>query len=95
MPKWKKGDPFRANKGEMLEGIPEIATFLGKSYNTVWRWIHDHELPAMKTPKGVWLSHPQLILMWVYANKRVMDNTVDYAPMSDEELAELIDLGNH
>jgi len=72
MPKWKKGDPIaQPNRNpNMLEGIPSIATFIGKSYNTTLRWISHHGLPATKTPSGRWLSHKGLILQWMLAGNR-------------------------
>ena len=51
----------------MLEGIKNIAEFMGKSVNTTTRWILHHGLPATKTPEGRWLTHKGLILQWIYA----------------------------
>ena len=51
----------------MLEGIASIAEFIGRSYNTTYKWIMEHGLPATKTPEGIWLSHKGLILQWMYA----------------------------
>jgi len=65
---WKKGEPHRTNKNpNMLEGIASIAEFIGRSYNTTYKWIMEHGLPATKTPEGIWLSHKGLILQWMYA----------------------------
>lgn len=68
MGNWKKGEPHRTNKNpNMLEGIASIAEFIGRSYNTTYKWIMEHGLPATKTPEGIWLSHKGLILQWMYA----------------------------
>ena len=68
----KRGAPFKIrNKNpNMLEGLPAIAGFLGKSPATAKKWILDHGLPACKTPEGTWLTHKALILQWIYAGHK-------------------------
>lgn len=51
----------------MLEGLTAIGNFLGKSPNTVMRWIKYYGLPCIKTPEGVWLTHKDLIFKWIVA----------------------------
>lgn len=65
----KKGEPYPIlNKAPgILEGIPAIAAFIGKSGNTTLNWINKHGLPATKTPTGRWFTHRGLILQWIYA----------------------------
>lgn len=69
MGRWKKGDKVKHPNlnPNILEGLPSIGNFLGKSPNTVVNWIMNHGLPATKTPNGRWLTHTQLILQWMYA----------------------------
>jgi len=55
----------------ILEGLDSIAFFLGKSNQTVARWIKTHGLPATKTPSGVWMTHKTLVLQWMYAGHLV------------------------
>ncbi len=51
----------------LLEGLDEIARYLGKSVRTTSRWIADHGLPVCQLPSGIRLSSPQLIDQWIYA----------------------------
>lgn len=68
----RKGEPYPIlNKAPgILEGIPAIAAFIGKSGNTTLNWIVNHGLPATKTPQGRWFTHRGLILQWIYAGHR-------------------------
>ena len=92
MTHWKRGMPFRKNSNpNMLEGIPAIATFIGKSYNTTIIWIREHGLPATKTPQGRWFTHKGLILQWIFAGHQAeLGARVQYALEKEqiEELAE-------
>tara|TARA_Y100000296_G_C4970538_1_gene155669 strand:+ start:115 stop:429 length:315 start_codon:yes stop_codon:yes gene_type:complete len=73
----------------MLEGLPAIATFLGKSVQTVRRWILHDGLPCSKLPNGKWFTHKGLILQWIYAgHEAIVKNRVGYA-LEPEELATL------
>lgn len=68
-PPWKKNDPVaKRNKNpDILEGLPCIAEFFGKSRHTISRWILNDGLPASKTPDGKWITHKTLLLQWMYA----------------------------
>ena len=66
MANWVKGQSFRKNRNpNILEGIPAIADFIGKSRMTALNWIKKHGLPVTKTPEGRWYTHKGLILMWI------------------------------
>jgi hypothetical protein len=65
-PKYIRGRQPKKNKNPLiLEGIPAIAAFLGKSYNTAKRYIVQDGLPAAKLPNGTWITHKALILQWI------------------------------
>ena len=71
----------------MLEGLPAIATFLGRSVNTTRRWIMTDGLPVTKLPNGKWFTHKGLILQWIYAgHQAIIKNNVAYS-LEPEELA--------
>ena len=81
--------PIKENKRNknpnMLEGIREIAGFIGKSCPTTIRWIRNNGLPATKLPNGTWLSHKGLILQWIYAgHEAYVRSYAQYAIEQDE-----------
>ena len=78
MTRWKLGDPHRKNSNpNMLEGLPAIATFLGKSLPTARCWIMSDGLPATKLPSGRWLTHKALVLQWIYAgHQAILENNL-------------------
>ena len=84
MAEWKLGDGFREQTGEgFLRGIPAIASFLGKSYNTTKRLITIHGLPAWKEHNRsgghkLWCTHKQIIMMWVLAKVSLEDPNEEY-----------------
>ena len=90
MTRWKLGDPHRKNSNpNMLEGLPAIATFLGKSLPTARRWIMSDGLPATKLPSGRWLTHKALVLQWIYAGHQAfLKNNCQYI-LEPEEIADL------
>ena len=71
-PKFIRGKaPIRNRNPLILEGIPAIATFLGKSYNTALRYVTKHGLPAAKLPNGTWITHKALVLQWILVGHNV------------------------
>lgn len=80
MANWKLGQSHRSNSNpNMLEGLPSIAEFIGKSLETTRRWIRNDGLPATKLPSGRWLSHKGLILQWIYAgHQAILKNNAQY-----------------
>jgi len=90
MGNWKLGQSYRKNANpNMLEGLPAIATFLGKSANTVRRWIMEDGLPCTKLPNGIWFTHKGLILQWIYAgHEAIVKGRAGYA-LEPDELADL------
>ena len=96
MANWKLGDKHRKNKNpNMLEGLPSIAEFLGKSAETTRRWILKDGLPATKLPNGRWLTHKGLILQWIYAgHQAIVKNRAVYTLEAGdiEMLAEKMDV---
>lgn len=65
-PKYIRGGrPIKNSNPLILEGVPAIARFLGKSYNTAMRYIKKDGLPAAKLPNGTWITHKALILQWI------------------------------
>jgi transposase len=94
----KRQYPRKNRRGGLLHGIIEIAEYIDRSYNTAYRWIHEYGLPAMKGPDGKWLSHKQLILMWMLANREVDIKTAkpeDFTNLSDDALQEALMGNNH
>jgi|TARA_Y100000310_G_scaffold120924_1_gene119673 hypothetical protein len=76
------------SNSNMLEGLPAISKFIGKTPVTTRKWILDHGLPATKLPNGVWLTHKGLILQWIYAgHQATLRSRVQYALEDDEILA--------
>ncbi len=66
--RWKPGRSKLPNpSANILEGIPNIAEFFGRSYDTIARWIKAGYLPAGKTPQGRWFITRSLIDNWVIA----------------------------
>lgn len=90
MSNWKLGDPHRHNSNpNMLEGLPSLAEFLGKSEQTAKRWIMRDGLPATKMPNGKWLTHKGLVMQWIYAgHQAILKNQAAYA-LEESELIEL------
>jgi hypothetical protein len=92
MARWKRGQWHKTNRNaNILEGIPSIAEFLGKSYETTRRWIFHKGLPAAKMPNGVWFTHKGLILQWIYASGQAqLKERVQYSlePDAIQTLAE-------
>ena len=87
---WKRGMPHFQNKNpNMLEGIPSIAEFIGKCYNTTYTWITEHGLPATKTPSGRWLSHKGLILQWMIAGHQAEMKSRARYTLEDDEIAKI------
>ena len=86
MSNWKLGEHHRKNSNRnMLEGLPSIATFLGKGIGTTRRWIRDEGLPATKLPNGRWLTHKALILQWIYAgHQAILKNNIATCLESDQ-----------
>tara|TARA_R100000750_G_scaffold9225_1_gene6242 strand:+ start:894 stop:1364 length:471 start_codon:yes stop_codon:yes gene_type:complete len=88
--RWKRGDPhFTNNNPNMLEGIPSIAEFIGKGYDTTVKWITLHGLPATKTPNGKWLSHKGLILQWMLAGHTAELKAKARYTLEDSEIANI------
>lgn len=90
MARWKLGDPYRSNSNpNMLEGLPSIATFLGRSVETAKNWILNDGLPATKMPNGKWLSHKGLVLQWIYAgHQAILKDNIAYC-LEDDQIASL------
>ena len=87
---WKRGDKhFRNKNPNMLEGIPAIAEFIGKSYDTTYKWITLHGLPATKTPSGRWFTHKGLILQWMVAGHSAELKARARYGFEDDTIAEL------
>ena len=87
---WKSGDKhFRNKNPNMLEGIPSIAEFIGKCYNTTYTWITKYGLPATKTPSGRWLSHKGLILQWMLAGHQAELKAKARYTLEDSEIARM------
>lgn len=90
MTNWKKGDPFRNNSNpNILEGLPAISTFLGKSIGTVRNWIKRAGLPCTKTPSGTWYTHKGLILQWIYAGHQAQLKTQAQYSLEPDAIREL------
>jgi len=69
----------------MLEGLPAIATFLGKGIETTRRWIRTEGLPATKLPNGRWLTHKALVLQWIYAgHQAILKNNIAMCLEADQ-----------
>ncbi len=66
---WRLGDPVRVNRinPSILEGLPAIAQFLGKTCPTIKKWILNDGLPCYKNPSGFWTTHKGLIMQWMLA----------------------------
>jgi hypothetical protein len=47
----------------MISGKKNICNFLGRSWDTVERWIREREFPARKID-GIWESDSELITAW-------------------------------
>lgn len=47
----------------ILTGKKNICNFMGRSWDTVERWIRDREFPARKID-GIWESDSELITAW-------------------------------
>lgn len=90
MANWKPGQHHRRNKNpNILEGLPSIAEWIGKSINTTRLWIREHGLPATKTPRGIWFTHKGLILQWMYAGHQAeLKTRIAYA-LDESEIASL------
>jgi hypothetical protein len=87
---WKSGDKhFRNKNPNMLEGIPAIAEFIGRSYDTTYKWITLHGLPATKTPSGRWFTHKGLILQWMVAGHSAELKARARYGFEDDTIAEL------
>ena len=52
-------------KGAILEGMPAIGKYVNRHPITVFYWIHKFGLPAMKSPKGRWMTSTTLIDGWI------------------------------
>lgn len=52
------------------ETLPKIAKQFNRSPITIFRWIHNHGLPACKLPNGNWFITDSLIDAWVIARNR-------------------------
>jgi excisionase family DNA binding protein len=84
MPQWRKGDPhYISPNPNLLEGIPAIAHYLDKSYNTVLEWIETKGLPAMKTGRGRWTTSRQAIMAWILAD-------LEHSPLKQDPLIEIL-----
>jgi|TARA_Y100000310_G_C20513702_1_gene730117 transposase-like protein len=87
---WKRGDPHFTNKNpNFLEGIPSIAEFIGKSYDTTYKWITKHGLPATKTPSGRWITHKGLIMQWIVAGHQAELKAKARYTLEDSEIEAL------
>ena len=53
--------------GYIIETLPEIAKMVGRSDQTVRKWIRIHGFPAAKMPNGNWMTTPTLIDKWILA----------------------------
>lgn len=51
----------------VLKGLDEIGRYLRVHRRTVWRWVRDYALPAMKGPSGAYITTTSLIDLWVLA----------------------------
>ena len=47
----------------ILTGSKEIQSFVGRSWNVIYKWISEKKFPAVKID-GVWESDTELILEW-------------------------------
>ncbi len=91
--KWRKGDPVKPlnPNPDMLEGLPAIASFMGKSAQTIAIWIKKHGFPATKTPGGTWLTHKELVFRWIIAGHRAeiairSGSPMEYLQAEDSDL---------
>jgi hypothetical protein len=84
MPQWRKGDPhYISPNPDLLEGIPAIAHYLGKSYNTVYTWIRTKGLPAMKGYNRRWITSRQAIMAWILED-------LEHSPLKQDPLIEIL-----
>jgi hypothetical protein len=64
VPKIKNTSP------NIIEGIPNIAEYMGKHRNTIMNWINKGYLPAAKNPDGIWFITKSLINMWIFSQNQ-------------------------
>ena len=84
MPAWRKGDPhYISPNPDLLEGIPAIAHYFGKSYNTIYTWIQTKGLPAMRTDRGRWTTSRQALMAWVLED-------LEKSPLRQDPLIEIL-----
>jgi len=53
----------------IVETLPEIGRTVGRSDQTVRKWIKIHGFPAAKAPNGKWMTTHGLIDNWILARK--------------------------
>ena len=89
----KKGEPYNIlnTAPGILEGIPAIAAFIGKSGNTALNWINKHGLPATKNPQGRWFTHRGLILQWIYAGHQAELKAKARFTLEEDQVEQLAD----
>jgi excisionase family DNA binding protein len=51
----------------ILRGLDEIAHYLRVSRRTAWRWVRDHQLPAMRYPSREYMTTTSLLDLWILA----------------------------
>ena len=54
-----------ANCGELIAGLENIARVMRYSPNTIARWVKFHDFPAIKGPRGIFLTDPAAIDVWI------------------------------
>ena len=51
----------------ILTGLDQIGTSLNVSRRTVYRWVENCALPAMRTPAGTYVTSTSLLDLWILA----------------------------
>ena len=73
----------------MLEGLREIAGFIGRNIDTTRTYILEHGLPATRLPNGTWFTHKGLILQWIYAGHQAELAARARYTLEEDEIAAL------
>ena len=63
----------------VLQGIKQIADYLGVSEPTAYRWLRDYGLPAMKRPSGHWFITKSLLDQWIVARAKIDRSVMGWA----------------
>lgn len=76
-----------SRKQGVIQGIENMAAYLGINPKTMWLWIKEGEFPAAKTPAGMWITTIPLVCLWITSlNRTQMIQTLLNGDIRDGEL---------